>query len=134
MHKQIGSRLLKDHANFVSIRCSIEIQHIQVQKGTSIPIKGHGGPLSCETSRLPHFLDNRLTVGGEVVSLTRRQPFTSRKIPGTHFCQRAESTPRALVRLEGLGQLKNPITSSGIRTGDLQACSYRVPSQHIQRW
>jgi hypothetical protein len=24
-------------------------------------------------SRLPHFLDNRLTDGGEVVSLTRRQ-------------------------------------------------------------
>jgi hypothetical protein len=26
-------------------------------------------------SRLPHFLDNRLTVGGEVVSLMRRRPF-----------------------------------------------------------
>jgi hypothetical protein len=25
-----------------------------------------------ETSRLPHFVDNRLTNGGEVVSLTRR--------------------------------------------------------------
>jgi hypothetical protein len=25
-----------------------------------------------ETSRLPHFLDNRLTDGGEVVSLTRQ--------------------------------------------------------------
>jgi hypothetical protein len=31
-------------------------------------------------------LDNRLTIGGEVVSLTRRPPFTRRKIPGTHFC------------------------------------------------
>jgi hypothetical protein len=31
-----------------------------------------------ETSRLPHFLDNRLTDGGEVVSLTRRPPFTPR--------------------------------------------------------
>jgi hypothetical protein len=40
----------------------------------------------CETSRLPHFLDNRLTDGGEVVSLTRRPPFTLRKIPGTDFC------------------------------------------------
>jgi hypothetical protein len=28
---------------------------------------------------------NRLTDGGEV-SLTRRPPFTPRKIPGTHFC------------------------------------------------
>jgi hypothetical protein len=30
--------------------------------------------------------DSRLTDGGEVVSPTRRQPFTPRKIPGTHFC------------------------------------------------
>jgi hypothetical protein len=28
--------------------------------------------LGCETSRLPHILHNRLTDGGEVVSLTRR--------------------------------------------------------------
>jgi hypothetical protein len=33
----------------------------------------------------PHLLDNRLTDGGEFVSLTRRQPFTPRKILGTHF-------------------------------------------------
>jgi hypothetical protein len=38
-------------------------------------------------SRLPHFLDNRLTNGGEVVSLTSWPPFTSKKIPGTHFCR-----------------------------------------------
>jgi hypothetical protein len=31
-----------------------------------IPVTGRGGPQSCETSRLPHFLDNRLTDGGEV--------------------------------------------------------------------
>jgi hypothetical protein len=33
-------------------------------------------------------LDNRFTDGGEVVSFTRRLPFTPRKIPGTHFCWR----------------------------------------------
>jgi hypothetical protein len=38
----------------------------------AIPVTGRGGPLGCNTSRLPHFLDNRLTDGGEVVSLTRR--------------------------------------------------------------
>jgi hypothetical protein len=32
------------------------------------------------------FLDNRLTDGDEVVSLTRRPPFAPRKIPDTHFC------------------------------------------------
>jgi hypothetical protein len=30
--------------------------------------------------------DNRLTDGGEVVTLTHWPPFTPRKIPGTHFC------------------------------------------------
>jgi hypothetical protein len=54
-------------------------------KGEAVPVTGRGGPKGCETSRLPHFLD-RLTDSGEVVSLTRRPPFTPRKIPGTHFC------------------------------------------------
>jgi hypothetical protein len=30
------------------------------------------------------FLENRLADGDEVVSIMRRQPFTSRKIPGTN--------------------------------------------------
>jgi hypothetical protein len=50
------------------------------KRGKSIPVIG------CETSRIPHFLDNRLTDGGEVVSLTRRPHVIPRKIPGTHFC------------------------------------------------
>jgi hypothetical protein len=33
-----------------------------------------------------HFLDNRLTDGGEVVSLKLRSPLTPRKILVTHFC------------------------------------------------
>jgi hypothetical protein len=33
-----------------------------------------------------NFLDNRLTDTGEVLTLTRRPPFTPGKIPGTHFC------------------------------------------------
>jgi hypothetical protein len=54
-----------------------------VKKGEVIPVIGRGG---CETSRLPHFLDSRPIYGGEVVSLTRRPPFTPRKIPDTQFC------------------------------------------------
>jgi hypothetical protein len=46
---------------------------------------GCGDPYGCETLRLPYFLDNRLTDGGEVISFTRRLPFIPRKIPGTHF-------------------------------------------------
>jgi hypothetical protein len=58
----------------------------QCEKGKAIPATGRGGPWGCETLRLPHLLDNRLTDGGKVVSLTRRTPFTPRKILGTHFC------------------------------------------------
>jgi hypothetical protein len=38
-----------------------------------ILVTGHEGPQGCETSRLPHFLNNQLTDGCEVFSLTRRQ-------------------------------------------------------------
>jgi hypothetical protein len=38
------------------------------KKGNGIPVTGHGGPYGCEMSRLPHFLDSRLTDGGEIVS------------------------------------------------------------------
>jgi hypothetical protein len=46
-----------------------------------------------ETSRLPHFLDNRHTDGGEVVSLTRRSPFTPQKSSCYSFLLEAESNP-----------------------------------------
>jgi hypothetical protein len=37
----------------------------------AIPVTGREGPYGCEKSRFPHFLDNRLTDGGKVVSPTR---------------------------------------------------------------
>jgi hypothetical protein len=56
--------------------------------GNAIPVTGFGGPQDCRTSRLPHFLDNGVTDGSEVVSLTWWTPFNNRKIISTHFCQR----------------------------------------------
>jgi hypothetical protein len=56
------------------------------KKDKAIPVIGREGSYGCETSRLPHFLDNRLRDGGEVVSLTRQSPLNPREIPGTHFC------------------------------------------------
>jgi hypothetical protein len=59
-------------------------------------------------------LDNRLTDGCEFVSLTRRPPFTFRKIPGTHFYQRL-SRPQghsAAGRIKSTE--KNSMTSSGL--------------------
>jgi hypothetical protein len=44
--------------------------------GKAVPLTGREGPWCCETSRFSHFLDNRLTNGGEVVSLTRREVIT----------------------------------------------------------
>jgi hypothetical protein len=55
---------------------------IKVKLSLSPAVEAH----RVEMSRLPHFLDNQLTDGGKVVSLMRRPPFTTRKIPGTHFC------------------------------------------------
>jgi hypothetical protein len=46
-----------------------------------------------ETLMLPHFLDNRLTDGGEVVNLTRRSPFTPQEDSWYSFLLQAESTP-----------------------------------------
>jgi hypothetical protein len=56
-----------------------------VKKGKAIPVTGREGPQDCETSRLLHFVDKWLIDGGEIVSLMRRPPFTTRNIPGTQF-------------------------------------------------
>jgi hypothetical protein len=44
-------------------------------KGKAIPVTGRGGSQGSDTSRLPHFLENRLKDGGEV-SFTRRSQFS----------------------------------------------------------
>jgi hypothetical protein len=80
----------------------------------AIPVTGRGGRYGCEKLRLSNFLDNRLTDGGEAVSLMRRPPFTPQEDSWYSFPLEAESTPGPIVRLKGLGQLKNPKTSSGI--------------------
>jgi hypothetical protein len=50
------------------------------EKGKAISVTVLGGPYGCETSRLPYFVDNRLTDGGEVVSLKRLSPFTPQEV------------------------------------------------------
>jgi hypothetical protein len=62
------------------------------KKSKVIPVTDRGGPYSCETSRLPH-VDNRLTDGGECVSLMRLPPFTPQKDSWYSFLLEAESTP-----------------------------------------
>jgi hypothetical protein len=108
------------HRNFSSVRILHKI--IVLKKGKAIPVTGRGDPQGCETSRLPHFLDNRLTDGGEVFSLTRRPPLTPTKIPGTYFCQRP-SRPHghsAAGRISSIEKSSDLIVN---RTRDLPACS-----------
>jgi hypothetical protein len=57
----------------------------KVEKSEAAPATGRGGSWTSETSRLPHFVDNRFKDGVDVVSLTRRPPFTPRKIRATHI-------------------------------------------------
>jgi hypothetical protein len=72
-------------------------------------------------SRLPHFLDSRLTDGGEVVIFTRRSPFTPRKIPATDFSSRLN---RRQGHIEA-GRIMSieKIHLTGTRSRDLPACS-----------
>jgi hypothetical protein len=66
-------------------------------------LTGRGGPYGYETSRFPHFLDNRFTDGGEVVSHTRRPPFTPQEDSWYSFL------------LQCL-QVRNTSSSVGLRT------------------
>jgi hypothetical protein len=49
------------------------------EKGKPITLISRGGPWISETSRLPYFLEIRLTDGGMVVSLTHRPLFTTQE-------------------------------------------------------
>jgi hypothetical protein len=73
-------------------------------------------------SRLQNFLDSRLTDGCDVVSLTRRPHFTSRKIPGIHFCQRLSQLQGhcAAGRIGTTGEFSDFV---GKQVRDLPACS-----------
>jgi hypothetical protein len=80
-------------------------------------------PVRCQGSH--SSLDNRLTHDSKVVSLTRRPPFPPHP-PGRFMVLislRGWVDPRAIVRLEELGQLKKKIHLIGTRTRDLPSCS-----------
>jgi hypothetical protein len=55
----------------------------------SIPVTGSGDLQHCEMLMISHCLDNQLTDGGKVVSLTQRprsSPWKHFSASGTHFC------------------------------------------------
>jgi hypothetical protein len=57
-----------------------------------MPVTGHGGPQGCEKSKIPYFLDNQLTDGGEIVSLRHRLPFIPQEDTWYSFLLEAEWT------------------------------------------
>jgi hypothetical protein len=64
-----------------------------IYNSKAIPVTGRGGLYGCEMLRILHFLDNRLTDGGEDVSLTHRPRSIAQKHffisdSGTNFCSR----------------------------------------------
>jgi hypothetical protein len=67
----VGKQRLVKHRAFFTVSL--------LQKSKAIFATGRGGQQGCKTLRIPHFLDNRLTDGGEVVSLTRWQRFTQQE-------------------------------------------------------
>jgi hypothetical protein len=96
----------------------------------AIPVTRREGPCGCETSRLPHLLNNRLADGLEVVSLTHqacRPPLNPRKIPGTHFCSRL-NLPLGHSLAGRIRTNENSNDLTGNRILDLPACSI-VPQQ-----
>jgi hypothetical protein len=78
---------------------------------------------SCnKPSTLPHFLEIRLTDGGEVVSLTRRAPFTPEKDSWYSFLLEAESTPEpfsAAGRIRSIVKIQWPQRESNPRPSGL---------------
>jgi hypothetical protein len=94
--------------------CTVEV------KSKDIPVTGHGSPQVFETSRLPHFLDNRLIDGGKVVGLTLRPPFNPRKILSTNFCYNL-SPPQGHIAAGRIRSIEKPSGLTENQTRDLPA-------------
>jgi hypothetical protein len=99
LHTQVSTgdgtidQILADVPNGLSLTTPQKFKRKGKGKGKATPLTGHGGPLGCETSRLPHFLNNRLTYGRKVVSPRRRPPVSSQEDSWYSFLLEAESTP-----------------------------------------
>jgi hypothetical protein len=77
----------------------------------------------CETSRFPHYLDNRLRDGGEVIGLARRLRFAPKEDSWYSFLLEAESNtwPSEAGSTVSWKKIWNDLIAN--RTRDLLACS-----------
>jgi hypothetical protein len=85
--------LFQELSNLCKLFTITELASYIKVKGEAILVTGSESSQGCKTSRLPHFLDNRLTDGSEAVSLTRGSPFTPQEDSWYSFPLEAESIP-----------------------------------------
>jgi hypothetical protein len=97
----------------IAVHFNIFSRDRRVKKRTAIPVRGREGPYGCETSRLPYFSKQPVH--------RRRwgcQPYASAALypqeNSWYSFLLVPVDPRAIVRQDGLGRLKNPMTSLGI--------------------
>ena len=88
----------------------------------SVLLQAWSGPEDSRKLQFPVYV-TMAQDSGKVVSLTHRPLFTPRRYS---FLLEAESTPRAIVRSEGLCQWKIPMTPSGI-----ELATFRFVSQYL---
>jgi hypothetical protein len=88
-------------------------------------VTGRGGPYGCEASRLPCFIDNGLTYGGEVSLMRRTAVLYPKKDSWYSFLLEAESTPGPQCGWKSRSTEKSN-DLIGNRTRDLRTCR-RLP-------
>lgn len=89
-------------------------------KRKAVPATSHGDPKDCQMSRLPHYLDNQITDGSELISLMNR-PLSIAKMTGTHFCSKL-NRHHGHSAAEGIGSTEHSNHFVVNRTRGLPTC------------
>jgi hypothetical protein len=103
---------------------ALRTDRICITKNKAVPLQAWSGPEGSWKLSFPDFMTTAQD-GGRVVSSTHRPPLS----PGSLLVLisvRGWVDPRAIVRSEGLGQWKSPMTPSGI-----EPATFRFVAQYL---